>query len=347
MMWLTWRQFRAQAIVAAAGLALIAIVLAVSGIHLASAYHASGVTACQTHGNCGQLASNFLRTLRGSGYQEVFITTVVLIYAVPGLIGLFWGAPLITREVEAGTLRLAWTQSVTRTRWLAIKVGLLGLAAMAIAGLLSLLAGWWANPVYAATAKAKASAGPTGINRFEPALFDASGITPIGYAAFGFALGLTFGVLIRRTLPAMAATLAVFAGIQVAWPQWIRPHLLTPLQSTAPLDISKINDLMVNPGSHEMIVKASVHKPGAWILSNQSLNAAGHPFTGPPTNACLNGSQQACNASVARLHLRQLITFQPASRYWTFQWYETAIFVAVALLLAWFCYLRISRRRVT
>jgi hypothetical protein len=344
MMWLTWRQFRAQAIVAAAGLALIAIVLAVSGIHLASAYHASGITACQTHGNCGQLASNFLRSLRGSGYQVVFIITVGLIYAVPGLIGLFWGAPLITREVEAGTLRLAWTQSVTRTRWLAIKVGLIGLVAMAIAGLLSLLAGWWANPVYAATAKA--SAGPTGINRFEPALFDASGITPIGYAAFGFALGLTLGVLIRRTLPAMAATLAVFAGIQVAWPQWIRPHLLTPLRSIAPFDVSNINELMIGP-SREMIVKASVHKPGAWVLSNQTINAAGHPFTGPATKACLNGSLQACNASVARLHLRQLITFQPASRYWTFQWYESAIFVAVALLLALFCYLRVSRRRVT
>jgi hypothetical protein len=344
MMWLTWRQFRAQAIATAAGLVLVAIVLVVTGVRLSDQFNASGVVGCQAHGNCEQLASNFLSTLRGSGYQVVFLIIVGLIYAAPGLIGLFWGAPLITREIETGTLRLAWTQSVTRTRWLAIKVGLIGLVAIATAGLLSLLAGWWANPVYAASAKAGARSTP--INRLEPTLFGVSGIAPIGYAAFGFALGLTLGVLIRRTLPAMAATLAVFAGIQVAWPQLIRPHLLTPLRSIASFDPSNITGLMINPSSDEMFVTASVQKPGAWILSNQTIDAAGHPFTGPATRACLNGGIQACNASVGRLHLRQLVTFQPASRYWAFQWYETAIFVALALLLAWFCYVRVSRRRV-
>ena len=345
MMWLTWRQFRTQAIVAAGGLALMAIILTVSGVHLANQFNASGIIGCQAHGHCEQVASNFLRTLRGSGYQAVFLIAAGLTYAVPGLIGVFWGAPLITREIEAGTIRLAWTQSVARTHWLAVKVGLIGIAAMATAGLLSLMAGWFANPVYAATAKA--GAGPSGLNRFEPALFGVSGIVPIGYAAFGFALGLTFGVLIRRTLPAMAATLGVFAGIQVAWLQLIRPHLLTPLRSIVPLDIANINSLMMNPGGQEMVVTASVHKPGAWILTNQSIDAAGRPFTGPAPNACLNGGIQACNASVGRLHLRQLITFQPASRFWTFQWYETAIFVVVAVVLVWFCYSRVSRRRLT
>jgi hypothetical protein len=345
MMWLTWRQFRTQAIAAATGLVLMAIVLAVSGVRLSDQFNASGIIGCQAHGSCEQLASNFLSTLKGSGYQVVFLIAVGLIYAVPGLIGLFWGAPLITREIEAGTFRLAWTQSVTRTRWLTIKVGVIGLAAMATAGLLSLMAGWWANPVYAASAKA----GPrsTVVNRLEPALFGVSGIAPIGYAAFGFALGLTFGVLIRRTLPAMAATLAVFAGIQVAWPQLIRPHLLTPLRSIVPLDIANITGLMMNPGGDHMVVTASVNKPGAWILTNQSIDAAGHPFTGPATQACLNGGIQACNASVGRLHLRQLVTFQPASRFWTFQWYETAIFLALALALTWYCFWRVSRRRLT
>jgi hypothetical protein len=216
---------------------------------------------------------------------------------------------------------------------------------MAIAGLLSLMAGWWAHPVYVASAKA----GPRSnvINRLGPSLFGISGIAPIGYAAFGFALGLTLGVLIRRTLPAMAATLAVFAGIQIGWSQLIRPHLLTPLRAAMRVTALNIDSLVMGGPSHTMIVAAAFNKPGAWILSMQAFNAAGQPFTGPPTKACLGGGIQACNASIGRLHLRQIVTYQPASRYWTFQWYETAIFIALALLLAWFCYWRVSRRSLT
>ncbi len=345
MMWLTWRQFRAQAIVAATGLALMVILLLVTGVRLAHQFDLSGIAGCQAHGNCELLATNFMTTLRGSSYQAVFLITTVLIYAVPALVGVFWGAPLITREIEPGTVRLAWTQSVTRSRWIAAKVSLIGLVAMAIAGLLTLVAGWWANPVYAASAKA----GPRSnvIDRLQPTLFGVSGIAPIGYAAFGFALGLTLGVLIRRTLPAMAATLAVFAGIQIGWSQLIRPHLLTPLRNVMRITASNLDSLMMGgPGSRSMLVTAAFHKPGAWILSRQAINAAGRPFTGPPTKACEGGGMLACNASVGRLNLRQIVTYQPASRYWTFQWYETAIFMVLALLLAWFCYWRVSRRKL-
>lgn len=238
-------------------------------------------------------------------------------------------------------MRLAWTQSVMTSRWLAVKVGLIGLAAVATAGLLSVMASWWMNPLYQASARAKG--GDSAIARLAPAVFGANGIAPVSYAVFGFALGLAFGVLIRRTLPAMAATLAVFAGIQVAWPRWIRPHLLTPLRSISPLNVSRIDGLLVDP-QHHMFVTAAASKPGAWIIANQTIDQAGHPFTGPATQACLNQSMQACNASVGRLHLRQVLSYQPASRYWAFQWYETAIFLALALGLAWYCYWRVTKR---
>jgi hypothetical protein len=343
MMWLSWRQFRTQTIVVACGLVLVAIILAVSGVQLADKFHGS-IAGCAAHGSCGQLAGNFLRSLRGSGYQAVALGFTVLIYAVPGIIGVFWGAPLITREIEGHTLALAWTQSVTRIRWLAVKVAMIGLVAIATAGLLSFMASWWINPVYEASAKVGTGDGV--VNRLWPIVFGINGIVPIGYAAFGFVLGLTFGVLIRRTLPAMAATLAVFAGIQVAWPQLVRPHLLTPLRSISAIVPAKLNMLMIDPSRH-MYIEGIFNKPGAWVLSNQTIDKAGHPFTGPATQACLNGSQQACNASVGKLHLRQLVTYQPAGRYWAFQWYETGIFMALALLLVAYCYWRVSRRRVT
>jgi hypothetical protein len=343
MIWLTWRQFRAQSIVTAAGMAAAAIVLAVSGVQLANKFHTT-MTGCQAHGNCAQFANTFLTTVNGSGYQIVALTMVGLIYAVPGLIGVFWGAPLVTREIEGHTLSLAWTQSVTRSRWLAVKVAMIGLVATASAGLLSFIAGWWLNPLYEASAKV--GTGDRVFSRLWPVEFGVGGIAPIGYAAFAFALGLAFGVLIRRTLPAMAATLAVFAGIQVVWPRLVRPHLISPLRSIAPIVPTKLNELLIDP-SHHMYIKGIFSKPGAWVLSNQTIDKAGHAFTGPATKACLGGTFQQCSASVGRLHLRQLVAYQPAGRYWALQWYETAIFVALALLLVWFCYLRVSRRRIT
>ena len=57
------------------------------------------------------------------------VALITLVLVVPALIGMFWGAPLIAHELETGTFRLAWTQSVSRRRWLLVKMGLVGLAA--------------------------------------------------------------------------------------------------------------------------------------------------------------------------------------------------------------------------
>jgi ABC-2 type transport system ATP-binding protein len=247
---------------------------------------------------------------------------------------------------QAGTFRLAWNQSVTRTRWLAVKLGLIGLAAMATAGLLSLVVGWWASPIDRALGLPAGRNGTSGINRFAPLLFGARGITPIGYAAFAFALGVTAGVLIRRTIPAMAATLAVFTAALITMSLWVRPHLIAPLHAISALNPANIDQLVTGSASgSQMTVTAAVNLPGAWVLSNQSINASGHVFTGPATQACTSGSIQTCTAYIGRLRLRQLVTYRPASRYWAFQWHETAIFLALALALAGFCFWWIRRRR--
>ena len=347
MIWLTWRQFRAQAWVACAVLAVIAAALAATSLHLAHLYDTSGIAACQAHANCGSVATSFLDQAKASpGYGVLFYGGIVILYAVSAIIGAFWGAPLVTREIEAGTFRLAWNQSVTRARWLAVKLGLIGLAAMATAGLLSLMMTWWASPVDQALGLAADRNGTHGLNQFTPLLFGARGITPIGYAAFAFALGVTAGVLIRRTVPAMAATLAVFTAALLTMSLWVRPHLLAPLRVMSALDPANIFQVSTGSGG-QMKVTAAVNLPGAWVLSNQSISASGHVFTGPATQACTSGSFQQCYASIARLHLRQLVTYQPASRYWAFQWYETAIFLALALALAGVCFWWIGRRRLS
>jgi hypothetical protein len=42
--------------------------------------------------------------------------------------------------------------------------------------------------------------------------------------------------------------------------------------------------------------------------------------------------------------IREAVSYQPASRYWRFQATETAIYLALALALAGYCFRRLSRR---
>ena len=190
----TWLRFRAQALVALGALAVLAVVLLVTGIRLADAYD-TAVAACKLHNDCAQA----LELFPSNGYLTASNLLHPLVIAVPCVLGMFWGAPLVAREFETGTYRLAWTQGSTRTRWLAVKLALVGAASMAVAGLLSLIVTWWSGPIAAAQAGA----------RIDPGIFSESGIAPVGYAAFAFAFGVTAGLLIRRTLPAIAVTLAI------------------------------------------------------------------------------------------------------------------------------------------
>jgi ABC-type transport system involved in multi-copper enzyme maturation permease subunit len=342
MTWLTWRQFRFQAVVAAAALAVLAILLAITGMQLAHLYSTSGLGTCD--GNCASIAGSFFSQVTAGIYGPLFYAGIAVMYAVPALIGLFWGAPLVAREVEAGTFRLAWNQSITRTRWIAVKLALTGLAAMATAGLVSLMTSWWASPIERAL-QAGSRNPQAQFGQLAPLVFAARGVAPLGYAAFAFVLGVTAGVLIRRTVPAMAVTLAVFTAIQVIMPVWVRPHLMTPLQSASALNPASIDTLMLG-NNNALTVIAAVNQPGAWVISNQTIDPAGHVFTGPATTACQTGSPQACYSWLAGQHLRQFVTYQPASRFWDFQWYETGIFLVMTLALAAFCAWRISRRRL-
>ena len=323
----TWFRFRTQALVAAGVLAVLAVVLLVTGIRLADAYDAA-VAACKPRGDC----ASALRHFPSSGYLAAGNAMHLLVIAVPCVLGMFWGAPLAAREFETGTFRLAWTQGSTRTRWLAVKLAVAGTASMAAAGLLSLMVTWWNSPIAAAQMTA----------RLDPGIFSESGIAPVGYAAFAFASGVTAGLLSRRTVPAMAVTLAVFAAVVwLAFPAWVRPHLLPPAQATVPLSTGSVNGFeYTSPDQRALFVQtAPPDIPGAWILSAQLTAPGGRPVsTVPATGACgPNAPGNSCQAHVLSLHLRQAVTYQPASRYWPLQWYETGIYLALAFALGGLC----------
>jgi len=331
-----WIRFRAQAAVGAGVLAVVAIVFAVTGIQLAHSYDAA-VAVCRQQGNCAGL----FNVWPSNGYLTADNLLGAIGLAVPGLIGMFWGAPLVAREFETGTFRLAWTQGVTRTRWLAARLGVVGVAAIAAAELFSFMVNWWASPIH------KANAGYT---PFASGSFHA-GVAPVGYAAFAFALGVTVGLLIRHTLPAMAVTLAIFTAVIIAFPIWVRPYLIPPVRTTSTLSLASIANMPgvgASNGHLSLAPGSGAAPPGAWVISSSQLTTPdGRAYSNEPAGPCgppSAAAARACNDYVESLRLRQTVTYQPASRYWDFQWIETAIYFAFSLLLAGLCFLRLRPR---
>jgi len=347
MIWLTGRQFRVQALTAAGVLAAFAILLALTGPHMASLYAASGLIGCHG-GSCQNLAGSFEAELQSTAiYPALYLIGVVSILLAPAVIGLFWGAPLIARELETGTDALAWNQSVTRTRWLAVKLAVGGLTAMAVTEGLSLMQAWWAAPLGRAVTHG-APAGALYQGRFTQLIFASHGITPLGYAAFAFALGVTAGALIRRTLPAMAVTLAIFAALQIAMPLWIRPHFAPADRAVIAVDLGNFagGPTGAGGGSLTLVATSLPGQFGAWILSSGPVNAAGQPVSTTPA-ACTAPSIENSpdfDGCLTSQGIREAISYQPASRYWPFQWTETAIYLALALALAGYCFRRLNRR---
>jgi hypothetical protein len=179
---------------------------------------------------------------------------------VPGVLGLLLGAPIVAGEVETGTGSFVWTQSVTRGRWLLAKAGWLLLAAAVWGGCVAALVTWWSGPPNALYADA-----------FHANEFDMQGIVPIAYSVFGVALGMAAGALLRRTLPAIAVTLAGFIGVRVLVAQFFRAHYLTPVTT------------------YYSLTSNWQPAPGSWILGGGLVNKAGQAISMNPNAAVAQG----------------------------------------------------------
>ncbi|GII85815.1 transporter [Sphaerisporangium siamense] len=334
MIWLTWRQFRAAAMMAGAALAVLAAVLGLTGPGIAGAYTSGLATCGPDPGGCAA----FLRAFAGD-HEGIFLTVNAVVLVVPALIGLFWGAPLITREIEAGTHRLVWNQSVTRTRWLAVKLAFVGLAAMVTAGVTGLAATWWAGPLDGLGED---------VTRMTPLLFGERGVAPIGYAVFAFTLGVTAGMFVRRTVAAMALTLALFTVVQLVMPTLVRPHLLTPVRKVVQISESTVGEFRGRRDG-PIDVEGKSPEAGAWVLSNRTLDGSGRHVDSIPLAASSGPCAPSpaglgrCFAEMTRLGYRLELTYHPISRFWPFQWIEFGIYAVLALGLAGVCFRRIRR----
>jgi ABC-type transport system involved in multi-copper enzyme maturation permease subunit len=367
-----WLQFRVQAAVALAALTVLAIVLAITGIHLTHLFDSSGLNAtclAATGARNSCRVGPFLD--RTMSYFDFAHALNIAVPAVAGLLGAFWGAPLVAGELSAGTHRLAWTQSVTRTRWFLSKLAVTGVATVVAVGVLTLMVTIWAHPI-----------DEVNLNRLTPGVFPARGIVPIGYAMFAFALGVSTGVLIRRSVPAIAITLVIFAALQFAIPAWLRPHLISPARTAPALTAGSFSYLGATPTRRVEVAASPSVIPGAWIISPDQhcfdassckiITPSGHSAAGLRATACElsppprrstptspgdssasattnplplpSRQSRACDAYISNLRLRQVVTYQPASRYWAFQVIETAVYVVLAFVLCGFCLLWVRSR---
>jgi len=314
MTWVTWQQYRYQAALAAALFAALAVLLLLTGLHAAWVWH-SALAGCAKDNSCASPVGSTL-----SLGSPTVAALVVMTSAVPLLPGLFWGAPTVAGELETGTNQFAWTQSITRRHWLAVRSGWLLLAAAVLAGAVSAIVTWWSGPYNALTADA-----------FQVNRFDITDIVPVGYAIFAMALGICAGALLRRTLPALAVTLAGFGAVRALIALWLRLHYLTPVtvhyKLTAPFTPAG-SYLAVSQG----VIGANGNPPasgtGAVGVDGVPVPAACQQFM-PKAGINLQPVLSCMTAHGYRGYL----TYQPASRFWAFQGIETGIFVALAAVL--------------
>jgi hypothetical protein len=324
MTWLVWRQYRAQAAIAAVLLAAFAAVILVDGFRIASRWHSILLT-CAGHSTCPQQQP----TLVNGVVSDVPYLSLI----VPVVLGMLCGAPLVAHELEARTSDFAWGQSVTRTRWLTVKAGWLLLAAAACGGVVTALTTWWSGPVNAQSASA-----------FDPGQFDTQGIVPIGYAVFAMALGIAAGTVARRTLPAVAVALGGFIALRLVISDFVRQHYLAAVTT-----YYNVTGSFTPPGQAWVLAQGGVSRTGqvvsaGWGDLYPALPASCQRLL-PDSPMAKSGASLNAALSCMRAHgWRGFATYQPASRYWAFQGIETGIYAVLAAVLIAVTFVIIRRR---
>jgi ABC-2 family transporter protein len=294
MTWLVWRQHRRQLLFGVAGLGALAVFFVVTGLPIHDRFERLGLPDCLPEttearvvvdltnlaagaggdpaGVAGQdpaeaatgadeatlAASRCAATARDffSDYNNVVFAGLLLL-VLPMLMGMFWGAPLVAREIEHGTHRLVWTQGVSRLRWTATKIGLVSIAVLAMTAIYAGLLTWWITPVI-----------QTSGQRFDFVFFDIQGVVVFGYALFALALGMFAGAVTGRLLSAMAITVVGFLGLRLLVMLAGRPRYLSTETSRLP----DIGDVHLRGEGFDVIVsqmRNDLH--GDWVLSETDV----------------------------------------------------------------------------
>jgi len=314
-----WRQHRFALVGVAALLGAAAVYLWIVGSSLHHAYAAA--VACRPVGS--PACQDAVNTFNG---LDNFLSNGLIVQVLPVLIGTFVGAPLLAREMETGTFRYTWTQGFGRRRWTLAKLVALGLAVTVAAGLFSLVLGWYYQPYFSTGNYALAV---VELSPFNSGLFDLGRVTFAGWTLAAFAIGALAGMLIRRVVPAIAATLAVYAGLAFAVGGFLREQYLTPLVTTG-----------LNLTGSAWVLGQWWTKSGVTLSQATMVQVMDPIFArqipAVPSNDVHLFKQQALASTVqylTRHGYTYWTRYQPGSRFWPFQWIEGGWLLALSVLL--------------
>jgi hypothetical protein len=306
VIWLTWRQQRTETLIAVALLVALVAVLIPTGLHVAAVYDHERIGSCVARDTAGCPGALQAFNSRFEG----LLGLVAWFTLLPGILAILLAAPFAI-ELEQGTFRLAWTQSITRRRWLTTKLALIVAGALLAALIMSLLLTWWRTPFDRFG------------GRFDTG-FESEGLVPLGYTAFAAALVIALGAVLRRTAPAIGLALIGFIAARVVVGGFLRPHYLAPNTAT----------WSGNPGSTGPDLRT------AWLIRQDLSDAHGHAVHNLPSISDACGStitSKLGDASCLAEHgVFNHAVYHPASRFWLFQGIEAAIFVGLALALGGF-----------
>ncbi len=303
MLWVAFRQHRADLIGGLVLLGVVTALMAVSGVSMHEAYRSDGVAACVAsatdRGACDQIISAFADRYVGWGDLLTWLNIL------PAFAGVLVGAPLIARELEHGTWKLAFTQSVTRTRWLIVTLTAVGLGVVVLAGAFTVLFTWWRSPLDAID------------GRIGPTAFDFEGLSMAAGALFAFAVGVLTGTLIRRTVAAMAVSFMVYLAIRIPLGLYARPRYQHPLlRVLAP-------DATAGRGG----------RTTDWVLSQGWIDRAGHRLSSSERSSILQHLRSGVTSVdryMATHGLRYYVEYQPDSRFWHFQIVEAVLLAGLS-----------------
>jgi hypothetical protein len=305
VIWLTWRLQRLETALIAAALALAAAALIPLGLHIAAVYSDNGVGACLAHGGagCGSTVDTFRSRFEHAG------SIIPWLNFLPGLIGVLLAAPFVL-ELEHGTFRFAWTQSVPRSRWLATRLAFMIVVALLATFALTELMTWFRGPLDHVS------------GRMEPDVFDFEGVVPYAYTVFALALVLALGVFTRRAVTAGGIGLIAYFVLRIGLQTWVRKDYVAPIRKVWPAGTAGPSGL-----------------DQSWNLVSGPSDAAGHPIpqlVAKRTLMACGPSKSDSFACMRAHHIYNLAIYQPASRFWLLQGIETAIFGALAVALTAF-----------
>jgi ABC-2 family transporter protein len=324
MIWLTWRRHRFVFIFAIG-------VLIVLGVWMAlSAHYFDGVSALQRTGRCYQPSGPVSSACFADPAQAQAIGLLLL--ALPCLVGLAIGAPLVAAELQNHTNRLAWTQGISRTKWFIAKWLLVIVGLLALMSLLQVAVGQWLAHVPDSIIIGLPFGQGLGTDHIQPFFFNITGVVPVCYTLFAFALGTMLGAVVRRTSWAIAATVIIYGAVSLTMVTVVRPNLMP--QTFVPFPSQAEARLATGgPGSGQI----------PWDLGSGYRYAPDHviPAGTPPANAagqaCVKLADELTSVSyndcLSDHHLQYGEYYQPASHYWPLQWKEATIYLGASILL--------------